>query len=71
MNEFGSIIFKKRTAFLDEFIPQVIDKLSDELTEELILESKLADKVLIASGSHDFLVKNGQFGTNHSDDVKL
>jgi HAD superfamily hydrolase (TIGR01490 family) len=48
---------KKVSSFLDEFIPQVIDKLSDELTEELILESKLADKVLIASGSHDFLVK--------------
>jgi len=44
-------------SFIKEFIPNVIDELSDSLTEKLILESKSADKVLIASGSHDFLVK--------------
>ena len=44
-------------SFLKEFIPNVINELTDDLTERLILESKSADKVLIASGSHDFLVK--------------
>ena len=44
-------------SFIKEFIPNVIDELSDSLTKKLILESKSADKVLIASGSHDFLVK--------------
>jgi len=44
-------------SFIKEFIPSVIDELSDSLTKKLILESKSADKVLIASGSHDFLVK--------------
>ena len=45
------------TSFLKEFIPSVINELSDDLTGKLILESRSADKVLIASGSHDFLVK--------------
>jgi HAD superfamily hydrolase (TIGR01490 family) len=45
------------TSFLKEFIPSVINELSDDLTRKLILESRSADKVLIASGSHDFLVK--------------
>ena len=44
-------------SFIKEFIPNVIDELSDSLTKKFILESKSADKVLIASGSHDFLVK--------------
>ena len=44
-------------SFIKEFIPNVIDELSDSLTKKLILESRSADKVLIASGSHDFLVK--------------
>ena len=44
-------------SFIKEFIPNVIDELSDSLTKKLIQESKSADKVLIASGSHDFLVK--------------
>lgn len=44
-------------SFLKEFIPNVINELTDDLTKRLILESKSADKVLIASGSHDFLVK--------------
>ena len=44
-------------SFLKEFIPSVINELSDDLTRKLILESRSADKVLIASGSHDFLVK--------------
>ena len=44
-------------SFIKEFIPNVIDELSDSLTKKLILDSKSADKVLIASGSHDFLVK--------------
>ena len=43
--------------FLKEFIPSVINELSDDLTRKFILESRSADKVLIASGSHDFLVK--------------
>ena len=45
------------TSFLKEFIPSVINELSDDLTRKFILESRSADKVLIASGSHDFLVK--------------
>ena len=44
-------------SFLKEFIPIVINELSDDLTRKFILESRSADKVLIASGSHDFLVK--------------
>ena len=44
-------------SFLKEFIPSVINELSDDLTRKFILESRSADKVLIASGSHDFLVK--------------
>ena len=42
---------------VDEFIKKNIDDLTDELTTELLKEGKSADKVLIASGSHDFLVK--------------
>ena len=41
---------------MDEFIKNNIDDLTDDLTSDL-LEAKSADKVLIASGSHDFLVK--------------
>tara|TARA_B100001996_G_scaffold383011_1_gene376827 strand:- start:2082 stop:2729 length:648 start_codon:yes stop_codon:yes gene_type:complete len=42
---------------VDEFIKNNIDDLTDDLTDDLLKESKSADKVLIASGSHDFLVK--------------
>jgi HAD superfamily hydrolase (TIGR01490 family) len=42
---------------LKEFITKVASKLSDNLTKNLLIESRSADKVLIASGSHDFLVK--------------
>tara|TARA_Y100001936_G_scaffold24479_1_gene22372 strand:- start:964 stop:1611 length:648 start_codon:yes stop_codon:yes gene_type:complete len=42
---------------LDEFIKKNINDLTDDLTNELLKEAKSADKVLIASGSHDFLVK--------------
>ena len=42
---------------LDEFIKKNINDLTDDLTNELLNEAKSADKVLIASGSHDFLVK--------------
>ena len=45
------------SSFLKEFIPSVIGKLSDDLTKKLLAEARTADKVLIASGSHDFLVK--------------
>ena len=45
------------SSFLKEFIPSVIGKLSDDLTKKLLTEARTADKVLIASGSHDFLVK--------------
>ena len=40
-----------------EFINNSIKSLTDELTEKLISFSKSADEVLIASGSHDFLVR--------------
>lgn len=43
--------------FVDEFIKKHIKNLTDNLTKELLDEAKLADKVLIASGSHDFLVR--------------
>jgi Phosphoserine phosphatase len=42
---------------VDEFIKKNIDDLTDDLTTDLLKEAKSADKVLIASGSHDFLVK--------------
>ena len=42
---------------VDQFIKKSIDGLTDNLTNELLKEGKSADKVLIASGSHDFLVK--------------
>jgi Haloacid Dehalogenase superfamily, subfamily IB, phosphoserine phosphatase-like len=42
---------------VDEFIKNNIDDLTDDLTYDLLKEAKSADKVLIASGSHDFLVK--------------
>ena len=42
---------------MDEFIKKNIDDLTDDLTTDLLKEAKSADKVLIASGSHDFLVK--------------
>ena len=42
---------------VEEFIKKNIDNLTDGLTDDLLKESKSADKVLIASGSHDFLVK--------------
>ena len=42
---------------VEEFIQKNIDNLTDDLTDALLNESKSADKVLIASGSHDFLVK--------------
>lgn len=43
--------------FVDEFIKKHIKSLTDNFTKELLDEAKLADKVLIASGSHDFLVR--------------
>lgn len=42
---------------VEEFIQKNIDNLTDDLTDALLNEAKSADKVLIASGSHDFLVK--------------
>ena len=42
---------------VEEFIQRNIDILTDDLTDALLNEAKSADKVLIASGSHDFLVK--------------
>ena len=42
---------------VEEFIQKNIDILTDDLTDALLNEAKSADKVLIASGSHDFLVK--------------
>ena len=42
---------------VDQFIKKSIDGLTDNLTNELLKEGKSADKVLIASGSHDFLVR--------------
>ncbi len=42
---------------VNEFIKKNIDDLTDDLTSDLLKEAQSADKVLIASGSHDFLVK--------------
>ena len=42
---------------VEEFIQKNIDNLTDDLTDDLLKKAKSADKVLIASGSHDFLVK--------------
>ena len=42
---------------VEEFIQKNIHHLTDNLTEDLLNEASSADKVSIASGSHDFLVK--------------
>ena len=42
---------------VEEFIQKNIHHLTDNLTRDLLNEASFADKVLIASGSHDFLVK--------------
>lgn len=42
---------------INEFIKNYADDLTDNLTKKLLLEAKSADNVLIASGSHDILVK--------------
>ena len=42
---------------VEEFIQKNIDNLTDDLTDDLLKKAKSEDKVLIASGSHDFLVK--------------
>ena len=42
---------------IEEFIQKNIHDLTDNLTRDLLNEASSADKVLIASGSHDFLVK--------------
>ena len=42
---------------VEEFIQKNIHHLTDNLTRDLLNEASSADKVLIASGSHDFLVK--------------
>ncbi len=42
---------------IEEFIQKNINHLTDNLTKDLLNEASSADKVLIASGSHDFLVK--------------
>ena len=42
---------------IEEFIQKNINDLTDNLTKDLLNEASSADKVLIASGSHDFLVK--------------
>ena len=42
---------------VEEFIKKNIDNLTDDLTNYLLKEAKSAENVLIASGSHDFLVK--------------
>ena len=42
---------------VEEFIQKNINHLTDNLTRDLLNEASSADKVLIASGSHDFLVK--------------
>ena len=41
---------------MNEFIQKNINTLTDKLTNELLNEADTADKVLIASGSHDYLV---------------
>jgi len=59
---------EKVSTFVNEFIKKNIKNLTDNLTEELLEEAKSADKVVIASGSHDFLVKGiaNFFGINSS-----
>ena len=59
---------EKVNIFIDEFIQKKIENLTDSLTKELLDEAKSANKVLIASGSHDFLVKRiaNFFGINSS-----
>ena len=42
---------------IEEFIQNNIHDLTDNLTKDLLNEASFADKVLIASGSHDFLVR--------------
>ena len=42
--------------YVNEFIQKNINNLTDKLTIELLNEAETADKVLIASGSHDYLV---------------
>ena len=43
-------------SYVNEFIQKNINNLTDKLTSELLNEADSADKVLIASGSHDYLV---------------
>lgn len=43
--------------YVREFIQKNINNLTDQLTKELLNEAESADRVLIASGSHDYLVK--------------
>ena len=59
---------EKVNIFVDEFIQKKIKNLTDSLTKELLAEAKSASKVLIASGSHDFLVRRiaNFFGINSS-----
>ena len=59
---------EKVNIFIDEFIQKKIENLIDNLTKELLDEAKSANKVLIASGSHDFLVRRiaNFFGINSS-----
>ena len=59
---------EKVNIFIDEFIQKKIENLTDSLTKELLDEAKSANKVLIASGSHDFLVRRiaNFFGINSS-----
>ena len=59
---------EKVNIFVDEFIQKKIKNLTDSLTKKLLDEAKSANKVLIASGSHDFLVRRiaNFFGINSS-----
>ena len=59
---------EKVNIFVDEFIQKKIKNLTDSLTRKLLDEAKSANKVLIASGSHDFLVRRiaNFFGINSS-----
>ena len=59
---------EKVNIFIDEFIQKKIENLTDSLTKKLLDEAKSANKVLIASGSHDFLVRRiaNFFGINSS-----
>ena len=43
-------------SYVNEFIQKNINNLTDKLTSQLLIEADSADKVLIASGSHDYLV---------------